>query len=390
MSFTRKTHRPRLLYEDLKDRIYKELVKPLLGTGGRLPSNRQLAQDLNANSATISKALQELEKEGLLTKQVGAGTFVPARKNCPAASVGLYYGREVFDGGKESAFVGELDSGLQRELSRMDRSCRHYVEARLPEFNTAPLPLLEDEVSSRKISSIITLGGREPQRAWLSKLPIPIISLEHDFGWGKVRFDFSKAGFDAASILAARGCRNIRILSVYLHEWSISDTSPSTPRLLRAGMVNALSPHGIAAPEPLSAEDLPDSCRKPGESPGAEEAGRELFKNVWARHHPDGIVVFTDIFAVGVARAIEELGLELGKDIHAVMLTNKQLRWPELERFTRLELSIEEIARGLVDLAAAAESNAPPRAILVEFKDTSKKMNISEIDCATSSKRSVL
>ncbi len=361
--------RPRLLYEDLKDRIYRELVRPLLETGGRLPSNRQLALDLKANTATISKALQELEKEGLLSKQVGAGTFVLPQKNRPASSVGLYYGKHVLDSCKDSAFTCELDTCIQRELLRRGRSYRHYIEARPPEFKAIPLPLLEDDIASHKISSLITLGINAAQRACLSKLSVPIISLDQDLGWGRIRFDFTKAGYDAASLLAAKGCRNVKLITVFLHEWDIADATSSTARLLRAGMANALSPRGIAAPEPLTVEDLPESAQRPGESPGTEKLGGELFKKVWSRHHPDGIVVFTDIFAVGVARAIEELGLVVGTDIHVVMLTNKELRWPELERFTRLELSIEEIARGLIELAMAAEANSPPREILVPFKE---------------------
>jgi len=227
----------------------------------------------------------------------------------------------------------------------------------------------------------------ESQRVWLSKLSIPVISLDQDFGWGALRFDLRKAGFDAASILVAKGCRNIKFLSVFLHEWNLPDLPTYTARIIRAGMANALSPHGLPAPTALSREDLPQILRG-GVSLSTSRVGYELFKHAMSNQHPDGIVVFTDVFAIGVARAISELGLLVGEDIQVVMLTNKELLWPELEKFTRLELTIMEVAQGLVELSTAAETNSPPREILVDYRtNVPEDMNPPKTALAASKKR---
>lgn len=48
--------------------------------GQRLPSVRALMRELGASPVTVSRALQQLEAEGLLDAQPGAGTFIAAKK----------------------------------------------------------------------------------------------------------------------------------------------------------------------------------------------------------------------------------------------------------------------------------------------------------------------
>lgn len=46
------------------------------GEGGRLPSERELSERLGVARETLRRSLRELEKEGLLQRKQGAGTFV--------------------------------------------------------------------------------------------------------------------------------------------------------------------------------------------------------------------------------------------------------------------------------------------------------------------------
>jgi len=47
-----------------------------MGPGSRLPTERQLADDLGATRATIRRALAVLEAEGRISREVGRGTFL--------------------------------------------------------------------------------------------------------------------------------------------------------------------------------------------------------------------------------------------------------------------------------------------------------------------------
>lgn len=62
----------RQLYLALRTALHQGELKP----GDRLPSSRDLANDLNLSRNTVVSALQQLEAEGYITTQVGSGTYV--------------------------------------------------------------------------------------------------------------------------------------------------------------------------------------------------------------------------------------------------------------------------------------------------------------------------
>lgn len=64
------------LYQQIKDQIKDAILKEELVEGDPLPSIRAFANDLSVSVLTIRRVYEELEKEGLITSQVGKGTFV--------------------------------------------------------------------------------------------------------------------------------------------------------------------------------------------------------------------------------------------------------------------------------------------------------------------------
>lgn len=65
----------RRVYGHLRERIGSGEVTP----GTRLPSEPELAQLYSVSRVTIRRALGELEREGLISRRPGAGTFVTSR-----------------------------------------------------------------------------------------------------------------------------------------------------------------------------------------------------------------------------------------------------------------------------------------------------------------------
>lgn len=63
-------------YRQIIDQIQFAIANGRLGCGDRLPTVRQLAVDLKINPNTVARAYQELEIRGVLTTQMGTGTFV--------------------------------------------------------------------------------------------------------------------------------------------------------------------------------------------------------------------------------------------------------------------------------------------------------------------------
>lgn len=65
------------LYRQLMDQLRVEIFSGRLAPGAMLPSVRQVAQDLEINPMTVSKAYSRLQEEGVLERVPGLGMRIP-------------------------------------------------------------------------------------------------------------------------------------------------------------------------------------------------------------------------------------------------------------------------------------------------------------------------
>jgi GntR family transcriptional regulator len=71
------------IYRQIIQQIEYGILSGRMKSGDRLPTIRSLAVHLKINPNTIAKAYNELEIKGILTTQVGSGTYISDKK--PAA-----------------------------------------------------------------------------------------------------------------------------------------------------------------------------------------------------------------------------------------------------------------------------------------------------------------
>jgi len=71
-------------YRSLAAFLTGEIESGALPAGTRLPPHRHLAEDLSLSVQTVSRAYEELARNGLITAEVGRGTFVRAERGEPA------------------------------------------------------------------------------------------------------------------------------------------------------------------------------------------------------------------------------------------------------------------------------------------------------------------
>jgi GntR family transcriptional regulator len=64
------------LYQQIVDRLKREVSEGRLKPGAPLPSFRALAKDLLVSVITVKRAYEELEREGIIYRRQGLGTFV--------------------------------------------------------------------------------------------------------------------------------------------------------------------------------------------------------------------------------------------------------------------------------------------------------------------------
>ena len=66
------------IYRQIIRQIVDAIASGRLAPGGRLPSHRELAEQLVIAPLTVKKAYDELERDGLIFTQRGQGTFIAA------------------------------------------------------------------------------------------------------------------------------------------------------------------------------------------------------------------------------------------------------------------------------------------------------------------------
>jgi GntR family transcriptional regulator len=64
------------IYVQLREQIMALIGRGLLKPGAQMPTMRQVAVALKIDLNTVQRAYAELEREGVLSKQRGVGTFV--------------------------------------------------------------------------------------------------------------------------------------------------------------------------------------------------------------------------------------------------------------------------------------------------------------------------
>jgi GntR family transcriptional regulator, uxu operon transcriptional repressor len=98
----------------LAEEILAESRRAGLGPGSRLPTERQLAADLGVTRSGIRQALGVLEADGLITREVGRGTFFSEEAGTAFA------GGTAFDGGAAGNTGGPEREAPERSVPATD------------------------------------------------------------------------------------------------------------------------------------------------------------------------------------------------------------------------------------------------------------------------------
>ena len=120
------------LVKQVKEQLYKQIVQNEFdGTEGQLPSEPQLSTALGVSRATVREALTMLEREGIVIRRHGVGTFV--NRNLPGVPLSF-------------SEVVEFEDLIKREGYQADVRVLHMAVK--PAGSTVPLLQLDstDEV----------------------------------------------------------------------------------------------------------------------------------------------------------------------------------------------------------------------------------------------------
>jgi GntR family transcriptional regulator len=114
------------LYQQIVDRLKREVSEGRLGPGAALPSFRQLAEDLLVSVITVKRAYEELEREGIIFRRQGLGTFVSEQGKNRSREAKLAAAKELLREGFREAAEAGLEPAEILDLAReilKERKC---------------------------------------------------------------------------------------------------------------------------------------------------------------------------------------------------------------------------------------------------------------------------
>src|ERR1700734_1339618 len=87
---------PGALYQQIVDAVKREVGAGRLAPGSALPSFRVLAEELLVSVITVKRAYEELEREGIIYRRQGLGTFVAEQGHDRSCEAKLNAAQELF------------------------------------------------------------------------------------------------------------------------------------------------------------------------------------------------------------------------------------------------------------------------------------------------------
>lgn len=120
------------IYVQIMNSVKEAIAAGELAPSSRVPSVRELARDFEVNPNTMQRALNELEREGLLVSERTSGRFVTADKNLIDELKNEMAAKTTDDFRKEMAALGFSDDEM---MDFFRERCRKEIaaEAEAPE-----------------------------------------------------------------------------------------------------------------------------------------------------------------------------------------------------------------------------------------------------------------
>ncbi len=341
----------RLIYE----RISQAIRQGEYAAGERIPPELELGQRFNVSRPTVARALRDLEREGLLVRRPGAGTYVrTVRRNTrelfgiilPHAESGIcaQFCAEIAqhaDSRSHAMLFGSVPNGGS-DIERAEAFCEQFIAREVEGVFFIALELSAEQmhVNQRIVRRLAEAG-------------IPVVLLDRDIcaypqrsNLDLVGIDNRHAGFVVTNHLLTLGCRNIHFMD---NEWLAS-----TAQARVVGYQDALRTHGI---EPAPSHVHP--CNP--------ERHADYVPDMLRRHIPDGIICVSDCYARSLMHHLAMHGVRIPEDVRLVSIDDLPFASTLPVPLTTLRQPIAELAACAVDTMSwrIKHPNAPARHIQV-------------------------
>ncbi|MBI4025861.1 MAG: GntR family transcriptional regulator [Verrucomicrobia bacterium] len=333
----------------LPQRQIEKFVRGLIVAGKiapsmRIPSTRELAETWGMPLPTVHAALAALNKDGLLVRQHGRGTFVRRREE-RLTWVGIYYPEKLFvEGG--SQFVRSVHSQLKRVLDELKIQTNVWLDPRGDEEQGKPWPVLVSAAQRRKIQALILPQTDWPHLRWTNKLPIPVASFSTANLPNTVHLDLPRFAELSLRRLAEQGCRSVGLIAPICPDSFEPGGNPHDYFLFIKYFLRIAGELGLKIRNKWMRLTKHEHEMR-GQS--YVTYGYRQFHNLWQQvERPSGLVVSDDVTAQGAVMAILEKQVNVPGELKLVFDKNENINLPCPVPVSHLVASEREIAQALI------------------------------------------
>jgi GntR family transcriptional regulator of arabinose operon len=342
------------LHKMIYQKLLEEIQTGVYKTGDRLPSEAQLCERFQASRITVAKAFQSLQRDNLVRRRPGSGTYVEQ----PAEQTSLKFGLLIPDLGSTDIFEpicqgimrspaarshsltwGHSNLNETNKLKATEQLCQQYIAQAVDGVFFAPTEFAaQRDETNRKIASLLQDAG------------IPTVLLDRDFaaypersGFDMVGIDNQRAGFLQTQHLIRAGAK--RVL------YAARQNSASTVQVRIAGYREALHLNGDCSGVVVSGDFE------------SEEFVRQMLDS----EQPDGIVCANDVTAARLMKTLVSLGVKVPGDIRMIGLDDVNYAKFLPTPLTTIRQNTAEIGEVAMDtmLERLRQPEAPVRDVLL-------------------------
>jgi len=297
------------LHVQLLDELRHKIMSGQLKPHDQLPGEWELVDSLNISRATIQRAWQAAQDEGLLYRVTGKGTFVaePIASDNPRSAIGFIIPEY------RGTFAMSLLSGAERVLRKAGYTVQFAsTDREIGEENRILQKLVDDDV--RGIILVPARGSLQGRKLASNELGVPIVQMDRPLNGivlPCVASNNYMGGLQAMEHLVELGHRQILFVArPHLDLWSVAERHRAYQDALRRIGVEPLEPLLIGGDAELSSYEAYLQQN--------DDEIQPLIDCLQQLDRPSAIFAVNDWMALRVYRAVELLDMCIPDDLSLV------------------------------------------------------------------------
>jgi DNA-binding LacI/PurR family transcriptional regulator len=328
-------------YKEIYESIKKDIEDGVLSQGDKVPSEQALAKELGISFLTVRKALNLLDKEGLIVRRVGLGSFVANKKKSTTTNPAIgKFGIGVLMLPDPGIFTLSMIEALDNVA--VDKKL--FINVRpIRKFNSTALKAVTQLKRSGCVAIVIPHfseydGNQLKEFIEKSELPVtmpePFTGLENNCFYrsgfsGHLDFSILNIAFNC---LKSKGIRHIAYLG---------------PK------------QGVAAPADRRIKAYELVVERFGYKPILGLVGNSYEEvdhivNSWAENYKKiGVITFDDNYAFRLLTALHKFSYSIPNQFAVIGANNSPESLTSDPALTSIALPYKDIALGLIDHALA-------------------------------------